>query len=387
MIPWRPFADNYAQHELFPSTSVNLKLRLSLRSLQSPDPRTIRYKHKAIQLDSYFRHLPSEADRYRATMDVKLEVAQRAAVSLASCTSQPPPLVYTRISHRVAPLQNPDYRVHLEQYRRDVRVRRRLRGGHARSGGGKRGSVQAFSEASRARLKFVAGNSCPELVSQIALTYHNVWGDGRRVKRDLDVFLKWLRRRFAFQYLWILEFQTRGAPHFHLFLTVPPSHSLRKLIAKQWTKIAAPGDVQHEAFHAHQENWIDWTMHSGAYLTKYLDKEAQKAVPEGFEWVGRFWGSSRGLVPAPAVHDVGTGQTPRSMARIIRGLGRWHERRLGRWGRKSHVREAQTSSWVRGASVVLDNLLKYEDTEKQVMHDAREKRLILMQISYNFLNL
>lgn len=48
-------------------------------------------------------------------------------------------------------------------------------------------------------------------------------------------------------------------------------------------------------------------MGSATYLCKYLDKEAQKAVPEGFVNFGRFWGNSRTLVPAPitvTIEDV-----------------------------------------------------------------------------------
>jgi hypothetical protein len=42
-------------------------------------------------------------------------------------------------------------------------------------------------------------------------------------------------------------------------------------------------------------------MGNGAYVTKYLDKSSQKNTPKGFGRVGRFWGCSRGLVPAPEV--------------------------------------------------------------------------------------
>jgi hypothetical protein len=42
-------------------------------------------------------------------------------------------------------------------------------------------------------------------------------------------------------------------------------------------------------------------MFTGSYLCKYLDKQHQKAIPEGFRCFGRWWGNSRKLVEDPAV--------------------------------------------------------------------------------------
>jgi hypothetical protein len=40
-------------------------------------------------------------------------------------------------------------------------------------------------------------------------------------------------------------------------------------------------------------------MGTGSYLCKYLDKEAQKYIPEGFKGMGRWWGNSRGIIEEP----------------------------------------------------------------------------------------
>ena len=272
-----------------------------------------------------------------------------------------PPLVNRRISQqskRPSPYDLPKFGVQIDQYASDVRIRRGFVGLSSAVGGGRRGSVDAFSEASRRRLGFTARNAFPKLVSQFGMTYHNDWPDGLTVKKHLNRFLVWLRRNLpGVGYLWIFEFQSRGAPHFHVFLTLPASPALGVRMAAAWNRIAARGDDQHLAFHRHERNFIEWDMGSGSYLTKYLQKEAQKAVPDGFGWAGRFWGASRSLVPAPVVHSTDTGHSRRDLARVIRGLGRWHEHKLKRHGRRSHVRRHLYNALVPQGSRILDRLI------------------------------
>lgn len=166
-----------------------------------------------------------------------------------------------------------------------------------------RGEIDSFSNKSRQRLRDVCANCVPDLISSFCLTYHqNVPTDGRIAKRHLDLLLKRLRRRYeGLKYLWILEFQTnRQAPHFHLFFTCEPSEEMRLFLAESWNEITGETE-SHKKWHAHPTNFFSWDMGEGRYLTKYLDKEAQKCVPEGFSFPGRFWGCSRGLVPPPVM--------------------------------------------------------------------------------------
>ncbi|MDA3815160.1 MAG: hypothetical protein PF549_02225, partial [Patescibacteria group bacterium] len=162
-------------------------------------------------------------------------------------------------------------------------------------------SINVFSSKSRSRLRFLAVNSKKPLISQFALTYHDKWSeDGREVKRHLHWFLKDLRRICPdIGYLWIMEFQARKAPHFHLFLSIPPSAAIWERLAKIWSRISAPGSDFSEWFHGSErgKNWIPWEMGSASYLAKYLDKLDQKDVPEGFFNFGRFWGNSRNIKP------------------------------------------------------------------------------------------
>lgn len=93
-----------------------------------------------------------------------------------------------------------------------------------RSGGGKRGLVNPFSRASRLRLLSYMHKIKPMTKGNfhatfITLTYGQNFPAPNLAKRHLDNFLKRLRRRWVYASgFWRLEFQKRGAPHFHLIL-------------------------------------------------------------------------------------------------------------------------------------------------------------------------
>lgn len=202
-------------------------------------------------------------------------------------------------------------------------------------------SINSFSAKSRRRLRLRALDAFPALVSQFGLTYHDQWPvDGRQSKVHLDTWLKVLRRLLPdCGYLWLLEFQQRNAPHYHVFLTVPPDRTTWELLAAAWVRITDGTDDQ-LWWHGPDrgENWIDWDMRSGTYLCKYLDKEAQKFIPLGYVNFGRFWGNSRGLAPvlrsleeaevdeAFSVIDQKTGEVYGGSATVIRWLGRLAEK-------------------------------------------------------------
>ena len=206
--------------------------------------------------------------------------------------------------------------------------------------------IFSFSDHSRRRLRFRALNAFPALVSQFGLTYHNQWPtDGRTSKAHLNAWLTALRRLLpGVGYLWLLEFQKRNAPHYHVFLTIPPDEETRLKLAEAWCRITSPDDSAALRFHQHQRNWISWDMGTGSYLCKYLDKEAQKAVPEGYHRFGRFWGNSRGLEPDPvavpleeldqtAQVDQESGEVYGGTSVVIRWLGRLAEKQTGGYSR------------------------------------------------------
>lgn len=280
------------------------------------------------------------------------------------------PLVNRLISHRKNPVKS------LLLWPRAVKLERSFK----KDFPGKRGDrseISSFSQASKKRLKFTASNAFPSLVSQFGMTYHRKNPTGREVKTHLDTFLKSLRRKFSgVRYLWILEFQSRGTPHFHLFLSLPhDTPGLHSFMADTWHRIAEPSSRQHERFHHHEKNFIPWDMGSGSYLCKYLDKEHQKAVPEGFTGVGRFWASSRGLVPEPlkvemsdidaafsySTVDEETGEVQEFQASeyVTRQLCRHHEKSLRRSPWRSSARTRPTSYTLPAASPLYNQLESY----------------------------
>lgn len=228
--------------------------------------------------------------------------------------------------------------------------------------GSPRGKVNSFSRKSRARLKFTAANCFPKLICQFCLSYGNtvVPQNGRVTKNHLDRFLKDVRKKFPHvAYLWILEFQTRGAAHYHVFFSFPPRVEIQAFLAKTWVRITGAKDEETQKMlrvHLSPKNFIPWDMKKGGYLTKYIDKESQKHVPLNFQDVGRFWGTSRNLIPEPEqlfmqeeffeiTHtDKVTGETittdtPKDIYRILR---KHHEASIRQCGYKRKSRLIDT---------------------------------------------
>lgn len=244
-------------------------------------------------------------------------------------------------------------------------------GSHTIPKPGKRGTISAFSTASRKRLRFTAANAFPALISQFGMTYHLRNPSGREVKKDLNILLLQLRRAYpGIGYLWILEFQERKVVHLHLWLTAPVTYSLHQFLAGRWNEIAEPGSEKHLTVHIHPKNFIAWEMRSAGYLAKYLDKEHQKRVPEGFEGVGRFWGASRDLVkPGPVVSDIAINDAfshvPWKPSKVIlRTVCKSQERKYRKrnkwrtWGRRS-----LNNYTILEGRKIFDQLLEYHEKQ------------------------
>lgn len=207
--------------------------------------------------------------------------------------------------------------VQVEIYLRGLRILREGKGDEIPRG--VRREISSFSPGSKRRLKWASANASPRLISTFGMTYHERHPQGRECKKDLHAFLAALRREYpGIGYLWILEFQKRKVAHFHIWLTIPhDTPGLRECLADAWHRIAEPGNEFHRWFHNRPENLIAWNMGSGSYLCKYLDKVHQKQIPEGFTGIGRFWGSSHGLVPDPCIIPIEEIESPASFVRIV----------------------------------------------------------------------
>jgi hypothetical protein len=124
----------------------------------------------------------------------------------------------------------------------------------------------------------------------LTLTYPREWsGDWHRWKRDLDVFLHRVHRKFPHAgAVWKLEPQRRGAPHFHLVVCGVP-HLGKAWLSRAWYEVVASGDERHLRAGT-QVQAVQ--SHRGviSYAAKYATKGAE--APEGWqEGVGRWWGT------------------------------------------------------------------------------------------------
>lgn len=190
-------------------------------------------------------------------------------------------------------------------YRRDVVVVRSR--GYRTSGVPPRGEVTEFSWDSRKRLAFVACNTDVVFNTLITLTYPAAFpSNGKTVKKHFHAFLEWLARDLGGRpsYLWFLEFQKRGAPHYHILIDwrLPKARrsvtEFRFRLSSAWYRIVGSGDPKHLAAGTRSES-VRLRDGAARYAVKYATKMRQKVVPADYRNVGRFWGCSRDVIPVP----------------------------------------------------------------------------------------
>ena len=161
----------------------------------------------------------------------------------------------------------------------------------------------------------------------ITLTYPQTFPcDGKETKAHLNVFLQYLRRK-KIKYTWVLEFQSRGAPHYHIIASdfIPKDE-----LADRWYNIVGSGDEKH----LKAGTGIDRIKSKGqlyGYLSNYIKKIEQKTPPEGFENVGRFWGTSRNLLIFTAYQKLGHYY---KLSLTIKYIRRWYKAHLRQFGIK-----------------------------------------------------
>jgi len=259
---------------------------------------------------------------------------------------------------RFGPLGRSVRQRHVEQWRDVVAVvevapggtiARRVGLGTASPVGGDRGDVWGFSAASRGRLMrllarvdwgaLLPSGSCRFRRSQrahfVTLTYPESYpGDWQVWKAHLKAFLMRLQRRFPDLrgVLWKLEFQERGAPHFHLLTVFDGSRdvvSFRRWVLRSWFEVCKTGDDAHGRSGTSVEQVYGPASKLMAYMTKYLAKPGLAPCQ-----TGRVWGL--------------WGELPQGEVREVRlTWSGWCEfcRRLRRWGRGSrYLRRLRVSA-------------------------------------------
>lgn len=195
------------------------------------------------------------------------------------------------------------------------------------------------------------------LPAMVTLTYPADWltvaPNGKAVKKHLDALRKRYERAWEqdLQAVWKLEFQRRGAPHFHLLL-VPPHGTaktpgprarrdawigaglpFRQWLSEVWADIVDHPDPEERRRHRLAGTGVDYAeglrasdpKRVAVYFTKhgsFSAKEYQHCVPE--EWrepgqgPGRFWGYWK-LNRVTAAVEV----TPEQAVQAARIARRW----------------------------------------------------------------
>lgn len=214
-------------------------------------------------------------------------------------------------------------------------VRRRIYSGASKGGpGGPRENIRSFSRASRRRLlRKVAQLDRSVLPVFATLTYPLEYSpDPTEWKRHLNsVWAKRLRRQYPnAAYIWRLEFQRRGAPHFHLILygATGSIEEFRQWLSLSWYETVQSGDEKHlrAGTNAKQTRSSAGTV---GYMAKELGKTSQASLSDDYpDGVGRWWGVKFGgsLPWSPLEHKT---ISDADADRIIR-LMRRHAKLRGR---------------------------------------------------------
>lgn len=215
----------------------------------------------------------------------------------------------------------------------------------------KRGKILMVTRRSMNKLALLVKSTEVRFLSVMTLTYGaNYPLDGKMVKRHLNHFLITAKRHYGdFEYVWIIEFQERGAPHFHICTTLkPPVFDELWRFAQIWAGISVPfigfysglnldrgrlfnsGLINtHNAsinVHSHPKSWeaLRKSDGFGRYMAKYANKLRQKEVPEIYSNIGRFWGASRGVkLPEGTYYHGGNEQVKQFLEVNGRDLKSW----------------------------------------------------------------
>lgn len=214
-----------------------------------------------------------------------------------------------------------------------------------------RKKIYMVSKRSLAKLALLVRGCGLRFQSLMTLTYGaNYPLSGKKAKRDLNHFLISAKRNFGpFEHIWVLEFQERGAVHFHIATTLPPPDDMqREVFAQLWQAISTPYSwmycqldlvngrffqgqtlLTNEAVREVHRSLRSWepvkkgdSLHH--YFAKYTSKLRQKKVPVWYADVGRFWAASKGVRLPDGEYFHGNEAT-------VRLVGDAYGRSLARW--------------------------------------------------------
>lgn len=174
-------------------------------------------------------------------------------------------------------------------------------------GGGKRGEIEVFSAGSRYRLFRLLHQIEFEEVCFMTLTYPDAFPTDPAVYK---ANLKEFHRKFEIEYpgiqmVWRLEFQKRGAPHYHLMiLDWHPNDD--GMVEWMWKATCHTWDMAHELLGVNYELIVDGNQQRliAHYLAKYIAKVDQTEVKNATVKCGRWWGKWNIADPEPVEFEI-----------------------------------------------------------------------------------
>lgn len=190
---------------------------------------------------------------------------------------------------------------------------------YGRAAGG--AEVREFSRASRLHMRWVLNSlpwdEVPGRLALVTLTYPRDWrrwcNDGATLKQEHVARWKsrW-RRQWGRPVVgaWAMEFQTRGAPHVHAYVGLPPVEvdEFRVWVRDAWWRTVGSNDRYHRLYGVDVRPCTYGSAEVNAarvadYFWRESGKWRQKQPPEGFERLGRYWGYW-GMKPRYHEHDL-----------------------------------------------------------------------------------
>jgi hypothetical protein len=164
-----------------------------------------------------------------------------------------------------------------------------------------RSAITSFSPGAGKRMRKYLRSCEVDYTAMVTLTYPGFFSsDGARSKNHLRYFIEKLKRDFdtrkslgtinigvKFSVFWFMEFQERGAPHYHMFTTWIPD---KKMVSRAWYETVGSEDERHLRAGTRVDVLKNGRGGTISYASKYACKQEQKRPPEGYENLGRFWG-------------------------------------------------------------------------------------------------
>lgn len=169
---------------------------------------------------------------------------------------------------------------------------------------GKRGRITTFSRKSRSRMFKCFGKTNKALLSKslfVTLTYPRIFPtDSDTFKAHFHAWRQRLTRTFPNAgAIWRLEFQKRGAPHFHLLVVGIPFIA-KEWVSRSWYEIAGGGDRANLKYGTRIER-ITGSKKASQYVAKYAAKLPDSSGLTDFP--GRLWGVIRRTALDQCVHQ------------------------------------------------------------------------------------